>query len=315
MTSTDNVIKPVTVTQPRFRLARHLTPGFVPGAIGVLAFSMSLPATRVAEAGGLDPVLVGCGRAAVAGVLALALLGIIRQPWPRGRDWPRIGLVALGVVFGFPLFSALALEHLTAAHGAVIVGVLPAATAIIAVVRAGERPPVRFWIVSGAGLVAVLLFAAVSGAGAPSRADLLVLVAVGLGALGYAEGGVLARHMGGWQVICWALVLSLPVTMAVTGLDLLHDGIPHAGVAAWSGFAYVSLVSMFLGFFVWYRGLARGGIARIGQIQLAQPVLTLIWSALLLGERVTPLMAVTAFAVLGCVLMSQRTRAAPVRVP
>ena len=157
------------------------------------------------------------------------------------------------MVFGFPLFTALALHSLSSAHGAVIVGLLPAATAVAAVLFAGERPTGAFWAASGAGLVAVLVFAGAQGAGLPSAADGLVLIAVAFGALGYAEGGALSRELGGWQTICWALVLSLPLTVPVT-LVAVAPATPSGGADAWAGFAYVSLVSMFLGFFAWYAG-------------------------------------------------------------
>ncbi len=276
------------------------------GFLGVLGFSGSLPATRVAVEQ-LDPTFVGIGRAVVAGVLAAALLAALRQPLPTRTQARRLGLVSIGVVLGFPLFTALALRELDSAHGAVIVGLLPAATAVMAVARAGERPSRGFWLASAAGLVAVLTFAAVQGAGAPSGADGLVLIAVVLGALGYAEGGALAREMGGWQTICWALVLSLPVTIP-PALLAAFGGDLTGGADAWTGFAYVSLISMFLGFFVWYAGLARGGVAKVGQVQLAQPVLTLVWSAALLGEEVGPATVVAALAVLVSVALIQRTR-------
>jgi drug/metabolite transporter (DMT)-like permease len=278
------------------------------GLLGVLGFSGSLPATRVAVEQ-LDPTFVGVGRAVVAGLLAALLLGATRQPRPARAQLRPLASVSLGVVFGFPLFTALALHSLSSAHGAVIVGLLPAATAVAAVLFAGERPTPAFWAASGAGLVAVLVFAGAQGAGLPSAADGLVLIAVAFGALGYAEGGALSRELGGWQTICWALVLSLPITIPVT-LVAAAVGDLSGGAGAWEGFAYVSLVSMFLGFFAWYAGLARGGIARIGQVQLAQPVLTLVWAAALLGEHVTPGMVAAALAVLACVVATQRTRVA-----
>jgi drug/metabolite transporter (DMT)-like permease len=276
------------------------------GFLGVLGFSFTLPATRVAVEE-LDPTFVGLGRAVVAALLAGALLALRRDPLPSRRQAMRLGIVALGVVVGFPLFSALALRELTAAHSAVIVGLLPAATAVMAVVRAGERPSPEFWLASGAGLLAVLAFAASQGAGLPSLADLLVLVAVGLGALGYAEGGALAREMGGQRVICWALVLSAPLVAPVAAVAAARSGL-SAGGEAWLGFAYVSLVSMLLAFFAWYAALARGGVAKIGQVQLAQPVLTLGWSAALLGEHVGPATLAAAGAVLVSVVATQRTR-------
>ncbi len=192
-----------------------------------------------------------------------------------------------------------------------MIAILPAATAVAAVLRAGERPTRRFWLASAAGLVAVLAFVATTGGelttAGPQAADLYLLAAVALCAVGYAEGGALSRTLGGAPTICWALVLSAPVTATVAGVAAATTGL-HAGPTAWLGFAYVSVVSMFLGFFAWYAGLARGGVARVGQIQLAQPVLTLGWSALLLGESVSALTVATALAVLASVAATQRAR-------
>lgn len=269
---------------------------------------MSLPATRVAVQD-LDPWFVAFGRAIGAAGLAWAYLIRSRATRPNRGQWRRLAVVALGVVVGFPLFTSLALTTQTSAHGAVVVAVLPAFTAVFAVLRAGERPPPLFWAASGAGLLAVLVFLGATGAvrGGPSVADLFMLAAVVLCGLGYAEGGALARELGGAHTICWALLLSLPVTVPVTAVAAVADP-PRADVAAWSAFGYVTVVSMFLGFFAWYAGLARGGIARVGQIQLAQPVLTLAWSALLLGESVTPASIGAALVVLACVVLIQRTR-------
>jgi drug/metabolite transporter (DMT)-like permease len=281
------------------------------GALGILGFSFSLPATRLAVAD-LDPWLVAFGRATVASVLAAGYLLATRAPRPTRAQGRSLAIVAGGVVVGFPLFTSLALETQTAAHGAVVVALLPAATAVAAVARAGERPSRRFWLASAAGLVAVLAFVA-GGAGAelrtsgPQPGDLFLLAAVALCAVGYAEGGALSRTLGAAQTICWALVLSAPATAAVAATAAVTTGV-DAGPAAIEGFAYVSVVSMFLGFFAWYAGLARGGVARVGQVQLAQPVLTLAWSALLLGEPVGPLTVVTALAVLASVAATQRAR-------
>ncbi len=276
------------------------------GFLGVLGFSFSLPGTRLAVED-LDATFVGLGRAVVAATLAGALLLMLRQPLPRRDQLRGLALVALGVVIGFPLFTALALRELTSAHGAVIVGLLPAATAAMAVVSAGERPSRGFWLASGAGLVAVLGFAVSQGAGAPQAADGLVLIAVALGALGYAEGGALSRELGGWQTICWALLLSMPLVAPLAAFVTLTRDVT-GGTDAWLGFAYVSLVSMFLGFFAWYAGLARGGVAKIGQVQLAQPVLTLVWAVLLLGEQVGLATGLAAVAVLASAAAVQRTR-------
>lgn len=249
-------------------------------------------------------------RAVPAGLLALLLIACSGGQRPTRNEIARLCLVASGVVFGFPYFAALALTHTSAAHAAVVVGLLPAATAVCAVLRAREQPPLEFWLAALGGLGAILIFAAASGAGRPGPGDLYALVAVALGGTGYAEGGLLARRLGGPAVICWALVLSLPVLLPFFAFVIARGGWPAATAGAWVSYAYVSLVSMLLGFFVWYRGLAEGGIARIGQLQLAQPILTLAWSFLLLGERVTAGMAAAALAVLGFVVLTQRTRAA-----
>jgi drug/metabolite transporter (DMT)-like permease len=290
---------------------RLLGPGVAIGALGILGFSFSLPATRLAVAD-LDPWLVAFGRATVAALLAVAYLRATRAPRPTARQARSLAIVALGVVVGFPLFTSLALESETAAHGAVMIAILPAATAVAAVVRAGERPSRRFWLASAAGLATVLAFvAATTGeeltTSGPQVADLYLLAAIALCGIGYAEGGALSRTLGAAPTICWALVLSAPLTATVAGVAAATTGL-HAGPTAWLGFAYVSVVSMFLGFFAWYAGLARGGVARVGQIQLAQPVLTLGWSALLLGESVTALTVATALAVLASVAATQRAR-------
>lgn len=315
MTGNDNAIGVQTVTTgsaPADR--RRFGPGLALGGLGVLAFSFSLPATRLAVAD-LDPWLVAFGRAVVAGVLAIVVLGVTRATRPDRLQRRRLAVIALGVVVGFPLGTSLALETLPAARGAIVVATLPAATAVAAVLRAGERPSRGFWAASAAGLLSVLGFVAVGGGGlggGPQPADALLLAAVAACAVGYAEGGVLARDLGGTRTICWALVLALPLTSAVTAVSLIGGGVhPDADASAWLGFAYVSVVSMFLGFFAWYAGLARGGVARVGQVQLAQPLLTLGWAALLLGEPVTWRTLAVALMVLGCVVATQRARVSP----
>src|SRR3954454_16276478 len=199
MTSASNATAPRPVTQGAFAW----------GFVGVLAFSFSLPATRLAVED-LDPTFVGLGRALVAGAVAAILLIVRREPAPARRDLPRFALVGIGVVVGFPIFTSLALHHLSSAHSSVIVGLLPAATAAMAVARAGERPPPAFWLATVAGLIAVLAFAATQGVNGIETADGLVLAAVAFAALGYAEGGALSRTYGGWQVISLALVLRQP---------------------------------------------------------------------------------------------------------
>lgn len=285
-----------------------LPPGLLLGALGVLAFSFSLPATRLAVAD-LDPLFVAFGRAVVAGVLAIAVLLATRAPRPTRAQAKTLALVALGVIAGFPALTSLALQDLPASHGSVVVGMLPASTAVAAVLFAHERPSRAFWLASAAGLLAVVAFALSQGGGELHLGDLELLGAMVLCAIGYAQGGRLSRELGGARTICWALVLSLPVTVAITAATLAAHG-AHGGTTAWLGFSYVSLVSMFLGFFAWYAGLARGGVAKIGQVQLAQPVLGLLWAGLILGETINATTLLAAVAVLVCVVATQRTRVA-----
>lgn len=286
--------------------ALEKTSGWINGFIGVLIFSGSLPATRLAVLE-FDPVFLTVVRAAIAGALAVGLLLLFKQPRPSRHQWLSLVIVALGVVLGFPLLTALALQHVTSAHSIVFVGLLPLATAMFGVLRGGERPRPVFWIFSVLGSALVVGFALSQGLSASPIGDLLMLAAILACGLGYAEGAKLSRSLGGWQVICWALVISLPVLGPIVALRAATYGL-SAGPAAWASFAYISVFSMFLGMFVWYRGLAQGGIARIGQLQLAQPVLTLIWSALLLGEQVTLGMGVASLAVVASVAATQRAR-------
>lgn len=262
----------------------QLSGGVALGLFAVTCFSLTLPATRAAVPE-FGATTVGLGRALIAAVLAAVILLVRRERLPARRYWSGLAIVSLGVIVGFPICTSLAMRRLPASHAAVLVGLMPAATAVMAVLRSHERPPKIFWLGCAGGVVAVLIFAAVEGAGAPQPADALLLAAITLGGLGYAEGGRLSREIGGWRVICWALVLSSPVLAVPVVLNLPADAL-RASALAWCGLAYVSLVSMFGAFFAWYAALARGGVARIGQLQLIQPVLTLGWSALFLEEAV-----------------------------
>ncbi|MGI5269908.1 DMT family transporter [Nonomuraea sp. CA-218870] len=276
--------------------------------LGVLAFSGSLPGTVYAMEG-FDPWLVAIGRAAVAGAVALVCLKAAGLPaLPPRPHWRAYGLISFGVVFGFPVFSGLAL-HLGAstAHGAVVIGLLPAATAVCAVLTAGERPRPVFWVACAAGAVVITAFTFTRTETTAAWPDLLLAGALVSAAVGYTEGGRLARHTPGWQVISYALVLSLPVTVPVSAVLAAVTPITPTPPAL-AGFAYVALISMFLGFFPWYAGLARGGIARAGQTQLTQPLLTLVWAWFLMGERYGPATVAAALAVLVCVAVTQRAR-------
>jgi drug/metabolite transporter (DMT)-like permease len=283
-------------------------PGLVLGSLGVLAFSFSLPATKLAL-DGLDPWLVAFARAAVAGLLAIAYLAAVSAPRPTPGQWTRVAVVAGAAVIGFPLFTSLALTTSGSAHGAIVISILPAATALAAVVRAGERPGPAFWLAASAGLAVVLGFVVHDASGAPTFADAFLLAGTVCSALGYAEGGALARELGGARTISWALVVSLPLTIPVTAVAAAATPVdPHP--TALLGLAYVAAVSMFLGFFAWYAGLARGGVARVGQLQLTQPLLTLVWSALVLGESLTPVTLLAAIGVLASVVATQRASVA-----
>ncbi len=283
--------------------------GLLLGLFGVLAFSFTLPLTRLAapELGG---AFVGMGRAFVAALLALGVVLVRREPVPDRSTWKGIVLVAMGTVFGFGLFSSIAMQTVPAVHGIVVVGLLPAATAVMAVLRAGERPGLPFWISCVAGLVSVVIFAVVQGAGSLQTGDLWLLAGVVLAALGYAEGAVLSRTMGGWRVISWALVFSLPVLTVVVGLMIAVDGFPDGSATAWWCFAYLAAFSMYLGFFPWYAGLAMGGVARVGQMQLVQPVFSLVWAWLLIGEHISLGTAVAGTLVIASAALARWTRPA-----
>jgi drug/metabolite transporter (DMT)-like permease len=278
--------------------------GWGNGLLGVLIFSGSLPATRVAV-GEFNPLFLTSARAVIAGLLGMALLLLLRQTRPARTDLGSLAIVAIGVVIGFPLLTALALQHITAAHSVVFIGLLPLSTALFGVIRGGERPRPAFWVFSVAGSLLVAGFALTKGSSASLTGDVLMVAAIILCGLGYAEGAALSRRMGGWQVISWALILALPITagFALWSLPPVWTGID---ASAWIGFGYVSTFSMLIGFVFWYRGLALGGIAGVGQLQLLQPFFGLLLAALLLAEPITwPMIAVTVLVV-GCVSGAKR---------
>jgi drug/metabolite transporter (DMT)-like permease len=278
--------------------------GWVNGFIGVLIFSGSLPATHVAVMD-FDPTFLTSARAAIAGLLGLAMLLLFRQKRPEREDMLSLVIVALGVVVGFPLLTALALKHVTTAHSIIFVGLLPLATAIFGVLRGGDRPRPAFWLFLCVGSALVAGFALMQGVTASPLGDGLMLAAIIACGLGYAEGAALSRKLGGWQVICWALVMSLPIMLVLT-FATLPPSFAGVGTKAWIGLAYVSLFSMLIGFVFWYRGLAQGGIAAVGQLQLLQPFFGLALAATLLHEQVSPLMIVVTLGVVLCVFGAKR---------
>jgi drug/metabolite transporter (DMT)-like permease len=282
----------------------RLTGGWGHGLLGVIIFSGSLPATRVAV-GGFTPLFLTSARAVIAALLGAALLRAFRQERPAAGDIGPLGIVAFGVVIGFPLLTALALQHITAARSIIFIGLLPLATAFFGVLRGEERPKPAFWLFAGVGGLVVAGFALSQSTGTSSVGDLLMAAAILLCGLGYAEGATLSRRLGGWQVISWALLLALPV-MAAVALATLPGSWDGIGLPAWIGLAYVSVFSMLVGFVFWYRGLALSGIAGVGQLQLLQPFFGFLLAALLLHEAVPWSMAVVTGVVVACVAGAKR---------
>ncbi|GAM30215.1 hypothetical protein P23_0718 [Acinetobacter calcoaceticus] len=279
--------------------------GWVNGFIGVAIFAGSLPATRVAVMG-FEPGFLTAARAAIAGILGLILILVLKQKKPAKQDWWPLAIVAIGVVIGFPLFTALALQYMNAAHSIVFVSLLPLATAIFAVLRGGEKPNQFFWIfaVLGSAVVFAYMFF-ISGDTSLGIGDFYMLMAIIFCGFGYAEGGVLSRKIGGWQVICWALILSLPFMLFLT-IFYMPTSFQNISASAVVGLIYVSLFSMLIGFFFWYKGLAQGGIAAISQLQLLQPLMGLAIAAALLHEHVSWSMLVVTAATLLCVAAAKK---------
>ncbi|WP_174508638.1 DMT family transporter [Klebsiella oxytoca] len=278
--------------------------GWINGLLGVVIFSGSLPATRVAVLD-MDPFFLTFLRASIAGILAVMLIFGFREKRPQASELIPLVIVSLGVVIGFPLLTAMALQHVTSAHSIVFLGLLPLTTAIFGVLRGGERPKLAFWIFSVIGSLLVMGFALSKGASASLTGDLLMLAAVIACGLGYAEGAKLTRVLGGWQVISWALIISLPF-MLIAALFTMPATFSGIGTPAWVSLGYVSLFSMLIGFIFWYKGLAIGGIAAVGQLQLLQPFFGLGLSATLLHETVSPQMVLVTLGVILCVIGSRK---------
>jgi len=276
------------------------------GLLGVMFFSITLPATRVAV-GSFDPFFIGLGRALVASFFAAPLLYFTKQKAPTCAQLWSLSRVGVGVIAGFPILSAWAMQRVPASHGAVVLGLLPLATAMTGALRAHERPSAGFWGASALGSIAVVAYAIASGGGHFEMADLALLASVGFAAFGYAEGAILSRELGAWQVSCWTLVCAAPLLAGPVAYLIWLHGL-HATPSAWLGFSYVSLFSAFLGFFAWYRGLALGGVARVGQIQLFQPFFTLAFSSIFLGEHFS-LGALAAMSVVAVsILLGRRSK-------
>lgn len=280
-----------------------ITSGWINGFLGMLIFSGSLPATRVAVAE-FDPLFLTSVRATIAALLGLVLLAVFHARWPNRSELFSLFIVALGVVVGFPLLTALALQQVTSAYSIVFIGLLPLATAIFGVLRAGERPHGSFWIFACLGSFLVAGFALAQGFNTSPIGNAYMVAAIIVCGLGYAEGAKLSRTLGGWQVISWALVLSLPAT-APFAVYTMPDTFADIGQPAWIGLVYVSLFSMLIGFIFWYRGLAQGGIVAVGQLQLLQPFFGLTLAAIFLHETIGWDMIAVTIAVVACVIAAR----------
>lgn len=285
--------------------------------LGVLLFSFSLPLTKVAV-GGFDPFLTATGRAVIAAMLAIALLAIRRVPWPPRSSIRPLLFTMLGAVFGWPILLALALQRTTSAHAAVIAAFMPLTTALFAVMRTHEKVPRQFWLAAGGGTLALVAFALSRGGaeGGDLVADLLVVGAVLSSSWCYVEGAAVTKVMPGWQVISWVVVFALPVTLPVSLVLWWTTSADYDTTAMeWGALILLGVSSMYLGFFAWYRGLSLAGAAYGGQVQQLQALLTLLWSALLLGEQVTVATVAAALVVVVCVAWAQRSRRQVVVAP
>ncbi len=289
------------------RIAHPATGGTILALLGVLTFSFSFPAT-VWALDGFGPWSATGVRGVLAAVIAGAALIGTRASLPAREDWRALAVVAAGCAVGFPLLTTLALQTSSTAHSAVVIGALPMATAGISSLRTGRRQPRGFWVAAAAGSAIVIGFALAQSHGRPTVADLYLFAALLLCAAGYAEGGRLAAHLPGWKVIAWAVVLAAPVNLLVTGVALAHEPVDLTTKAV-IGMAYIAAISQFGGFVVWYRGMALIGVARASQLQLAQPLLTLVWAVLLMGETLTPAVPIAAAAVLACIVATQHASA------
>ena len=288
--------------------------GVLWGLLGILTFSFTLPFTRIAVAT-INPFFMTTGRAALAALFALIVFAVVRPQRPNKNQVIRLIIVAAGVVIGFPLFTSLALQSVPSAHGTVVIALLPAVTALFVVIRTGERPSFLFWGASIAGAIAVIAFLALSnGFSGFSLPDIFLVLAVISAAIGYTEGGLLSRELGSWQTICWALIISLPVMAPLTAVNFVIAPLSHDPIA-WLCFFYTALFSMFLGFFAWYRGLAIGPMTSVSQVQLSQPVFTLIWSTLILGEVLTPEILIGGAVIIALAFIAVRARVKTISPP
>lgn len=283
-----------------------LSNGALFAALGVLGFSLSFPGT-VWALDGFGPWSATGARGVLAAVIAAVALRATRAPLPARCDLPGIAVVAAGCGIGFPLLTTLALQTASSAHSAVVIGALPMATAMISALRTRRRESTAFWAAAGAGGATIIAFALAQNHGQPTIADLYLFGALLLCAAGYAEGGRLSAHMPGWRVIAWGVVLAAPVNLVVSAWALGHEPV-HLTAKALVGMAYIAAISQFAAFVAWYRGMGLIGVTKASQLQLAQPLLTLVWSVLLLGEHLSPAAPITTVIVLACIVITQRAK-------
>ena len=288
----------------------HISQGLWLGLLGIVIFSVTLPMTRLAvgtvDAPQMSGAFIAFGRAVVAAGLSAVFLLATRAPLPQRQHWLPLAITALGVVFGFPLFTSIAMRYVEAVHASVIVGVLPLATAAVGALLHRQRPSAGFWLCAAVGSAMVVTFAVLrSGSGGLSIhfADGLLLAAMLCAAVGYGYGGRLSRQMRAEHVICWALLISLPLTLP---LALLTYPTAPLKPVAWAAFAYVAVFSMWLGFFAWYRGLALGGTVRVSQVQLVQPFMSMLFAVPLLGERLDAVTVGFGLAVIATVFVGKK---------
>jgi drug/metabolite transporter (DMT)-like permease len=283
---------------------KNETKGMLFGILGVSAFGLTLPATRILVPY-LDPVFIGLGRAVVATLFAALFLFFSRQKIPNRKQMYQLFIIAAGIVVGFPILSSWAMQYVPASHGGVVLGILPLATALVGVYVGDERPSALFWLVSVIGSCFVILYALNQGSGEIQVADIALLGAIFSAAIGYAVGAKLSRELGGWQVICWALVVAFPFII-IPAIRYAPESLTGVSVVEYSSFIYLALVSQLLAFFVWYKGLAMGGIARVSQAQLLQPFITLLASSFFLGEIIDATTMIFVFLVVGSVWLGKR---------
>jgi drug/metabolite transporter (DMT)-like permease len=280
------------------------TKGMLIGFIGILIFSLTLPVSKIAVLS-FDPYFIAFGRATLAGMVALVYLLYKKEIMPSKADFTKFVVIALGVIYGFPIFTTVAMTEGSSSHGAVILGMMPLATTVIGVIRFKERPSLGFWLVALLGAALVVAYALLKSSGSFTYIDGLLVLGGISAAVGYVEGGELSRKINPRSVISWALVISLPVNIMMSYFTFNTEYI-HAGPMAWTSFIYLSLFSMFIGFFFWYEGLAVGGIARVSQVQLTQPFCTLVVASILLGDALTIMNLVFAFLVVSTVILGKR---------